>query len=121
MKSHPVVQSSPVLLSSDPDPDSIVFYLRGTGNIPVARIYANGIVETHQGYDADSVASHFWNFTSIRSTSVSFFPDEQGTALVTIHTATRTLAYRNGYTPDPVARALWEALVRAFTTKAVPL
>ena len=93
--------------------ETLVFYDSGTQVI--ARIYHNGIVETHQGYSPELVAERILCAVRADWDSLSFF-SKDGVSLVTLYRDGRVV-YRDDYKPDAIARELWETLGRVVPSR----
>jgi hypothetical protein len=92
----------------------------------IARVYSSGVIETYQGYSAKNVAKGVWDTFKPPSNrypmvpSLVLFPDEHGTGLVMFNRNGKP-TYREDYTPDPVARELWEAIAKEDPYMSTPI
>lgn len=102
---------SAVMTGDDKSP--LDFYTPLPGGPTRLRIYRDGVLEVFPSYDPKIVAESLWRRTDSDAVAIQFFPDDHGlNPLVSIRRQDGAITYRKGYTPDPVARELWETISR---------
>ena len=100
------------------------------GHTRLFTLFPDGVIETHDGYNVKVATKLMWSLLeppicSVNNTlyakaftpSLSFFVDPaKGGALVTVF-PDKTVQYRPGFSPSPLAREFWETLAATYPSR----